>query len=126
SAGSKSYSLRSFAHQGDLPLRKGRVWLCLILVVAFLYNPFVVAPSVGAGFQVHRSQSNRATVGASELQDFAAKARHVAVPLAECVFAVSLFSCNAVPQGLLPPVDDVHLPQRFSVPSLWFRPPPVS
>lgn len=41
---------------------------CLLLVLFLLYNPFLAAASSPFGLNIHHRASNRATIGASELQ----------------------------------------------------------
>src|SRR4029077_9232412 len=45
-------------------------WVCLCLALLLLYNPYLAAPSSARGLNVRHPASNRATVGASELQSF--------------------------------------------------------
>ena len=100
------------------------VWLCVLLTALFLYNPFVVAPSSGLGLNLHHSASHRATVGASELQQFRATERHapairMAVVVRELVFVQAVaFARFAVPDV------EAHTPLNILPSSLWFRPPP--
>jgi len=50
-------------------------WVCLLLVLLLLYNPFLMAPGSDGGLNVRHPASNRATVGSSELQHFTSAAR---------------------------------------------------
>jgi hypothetical protein len=101
-------------------------WACLFIALCFFYNPFLAAPNLMMGLNVRHPASNRATVGASELQSFSpadgrdnlptdADSAEVPVALFPVVLSQSfqLFSWQVLP------------PQRFFGSSLWFRPPPA-
>src|SRR5215831_6006488 len=45
-------------------------WVCLILAILLLYNPFFAVPHSGSSLEIGHRASHRATVGASELQHF--------------------------------------------------------
>src|SRR5271163_3675702 len=49
---------------------KWQIGICLLLVALIIYNPYLAGAESGAGLCVRHSASNRATVGASELQHF--------------------------------------------------------
>jgi hypothetical protein len=114
----------SFTSQGR-PAKR-HAWLCFLLAALFFYNPFVTAPSSGLGLNVRHSASNRANVGASELQQFTAaqpSAPEVRVEGLGCRLpSVSDFARRR----LLPPDLEVRTPLTFFAGSVWFRPPPVS
>jgi len=98
-------------------------WLCVGLALFLLYNPYVAAPSSTNGLNVRHSASNRATVGASELQHFSpekhsAPATLVVEPL-RAFLELSSDAGDVAPQVVSPP-------QQFFGSSLWFRPPPAS
>ena len=103
-----------------------RVWACFCLVLSLLYNPYMAAPSLLGGLNVRHPASNRATVGASELQHFAAadgqdKLSAHAAPAIEALALfpeVSSYAFELFPQVVSPP-------QQFFGSSLWFRPPPA-
>ena len=103
-----------------------RAWLCFCLALFLLYNPFMAATSSQGGLNVRHPASNRATVGASELQHFSpadgrdklsASATAIAEPL------VSLPEVSYHVFELFPQV--VSLTQQLFGSSLWFRPPPA-
>jgi len=101
-------------------------WVCFCLALFLLYNPYLAAPSSTNGLNVRHPASNRATVGASELQHFTtADGRDSfstdatsAVELLESFPEVSSRAFVLFPQVVSPP-------QQFFGSSLWFRPPPA-
>jgi hypothetical protein len=109
---------------GFVPARP-RAWLCVLLAVLFLYNPFLAAPSAVAGLHVQRTSSNRATVGASELQQFTAKQKRVSEIPARTLTEKLLFADTAVPEFLAVYESVTRVPQLLWSASLWFRPPPI-
>jgi hypothetical protein len=105
---------------------KTRIFICITLVLLFLYNPFLGMASSGAGLNIRHSASYRATVGASELQHFSpTNARKVfAIPLVALLawFELPTKSSASYPVELSP------RPQYVSqclCADLWFRPPPL-
>jgi len=104
-----------------------RAWLCLFLAALFLYNPFLTAPAAGAGLHLRHSHSNRATVGASELQQFTtAKERQSFEAQAEELNEGKSFAAPSLQERLTTPCSDVPAPQAFWAANLWFRPPPLA
>ena len=102
-----------------------QVGVSFFLVFFLLYNPYLAAPSSTSGLNVCHPASNRATVGAAELQHFASAAGQdfpgLDLAPAEVPFplpAVSGLIFFRVFQGIYPP-------QQLLCASLWFRPPPA-
>jgi hypothetical protein len=105
-----------------------RVFTCLVLVGLFFYNPFLGAGRLPGKVAVCHPASHRATVGASELEQFAQPNRG----------ATALLPKVAHVQWLLLPVDlhdslsrhsleeMIVTPQMGFSASLWFRPPPTA
>lgn len=118
--------MQSFLPIAGLVLARPRAWLCLLLAVLFLYNPFLAAPSVGAGLHVQRTSSNRATVGASELQHFTAKERRVSEAPARAVTNTLPLPDTSVREFFATPKFETRVPQLLWSASLWFRPPPIA
>jgi hypothetical protein len=104
---------------------KWQIALCLLLVALVIYNPYLAGAESGPGFCVRHSASNRATVGASELQHFSPiNGRGVLASAAVTLFrsfdellSIASEPHEAAVEALLPTVQ--CLPA-----SLWFRPPP--
>lgn len=108
------------------PVPRWRAWICLCLALFLLYNPYMTAPSSTNGLNARNPASNRATVGASELQHFSpADGRDnlssdvtSVVELLASFPQVSSHAFKLFPQVVSPP-------QQFFGSSLWFRPPPA-
>jgi hypothetical protein len=98
---------------------------CFCLALFLLYNPYMAAPGSTNGLTVRHPASNRATVGASELQHFSpANGRdELSTPASAVVEALASFPVvstqdfESFPQVASPA-------QQFFGSSLWFRPPP--
>lgn len=101
-------------------------WVCLCLALLLFYNPYMAALSSPGGLNIRHPASNRATVGASELQncspadgrdELSTHAVSAVLPLALSTEVSSQFF-KLVTQVVSPP-------QQFFGSSLWFRPPPA-
>ena len=101
-------------------------WVCLLLALSFLYNPFSAVAATAGGLNVRHSASYRATVAASELQQLA--------PMGEkqIHLVFDLFVVNDVlvlPElhlrAAIFPARELPPPQNHFVSNLWFRPPPA-
>jgi hypothetical protein len=115
-----------FQGSNRLPSPKPRAWLCLFLAALFLYNPFLEAPASAAGLDLRHSASNRATVGASELQQFTVgKLRHVVGTQAESPTGTALFLEAPREQPTAAGFDSPAPPVLWAA-NLWFRPPPLA
>jgi hypothetical protein len=100
--------------------------VCLLLAFFLLYNPFLAAPRTGNGLGVCCPASHRATVGASELQNFASVAGQDFPGLADLAPAEVPVLLPALPGPISFHVSHgLYLPQQLLCASLWFRPPPV-
>lgn len=120
--------MNSSSHMKGIIVRLGRrQWICLLLGLFLLYNPFFGTPHSGSGLEVCHPASHRATVGASEMQHFTPTdgwGCFLTAPVAQTEIAVAL----PIPVAETLPVSFllVRLPQQFFGPGLWFRPPPAS
>jgi hypothetical protein len=113
-------------HSPEPEVPRWRAWVCFCLALFLLYNPYLAAPSSAGSLNVRHPASNRATVGASELQHFSpadgrdkllAHATDAVEPLASLP-KVSSQAFEFLPQVVSPT-------QQFFGSSLWFRPPPA-
>jgi hypothetical protein len=100
--------------------------VCFCLALFLLYNPYMAAQGSTNGLNVRHPASNRATVGASELQHFSPadgkdKLSTAAIPPVEPLASTPDASSQAF--EFLPQV--VSPAQQFFGSSLWFRPPPA-
>jgi hypothetical protein len=103
-----------------------RGWVCLLLALLMLYNPFAASLGSDGALNVCHRASNRATVGASELQHFCfANGRDRLLThdsaLVKALAPSSELSAHSLPD--LP--QETSLPQQIFGASLWFRPPPA-
>ena len=121
--------MRVSAQSADISyVAKKRAWLCLLLALLFLYNPFLVAGKSTCELSVAHPPSYRATVASSELLKFENPGSRQVIAIAdvELFEALSLFqpqlrsSAGRCDTEDLTPVD-----QSFSS-NLWFRPPPAA
>jgi hypothetical protein len=103
-----------------------QIALCLLLTALVIYNPYLAGAESGPGLCVRHSASNRATVGASELQHFSpinsrsilATATVVVFQLFDGLLNIASQPHERTEKPVLPAIQ--HLPA-----SLWFRPPPA-
>lgn len=101
-------------------------FVCLALVVSFLFNPFQVAGASGGRLNLCHRASYRATVASSELEKYSSFAAQDADRLALLDF-VNGFSLLPAPAASFPLSDALRLlpPRRLFFACLWFRPPPA-
>jgi hypothetical protein len=103
-----------------------RVWVCLCLALFLLYNPYLAGPGSANGLNVRHPPSNRATVGASELQHFSPADGRDKISTHAITALESLASFPEVSSQTFELLPQVVAPkQQFFGSSLWFRPPPV-
>jgi hypothetical protein len=103
-----------------------RAWICLCLALFLLYNPYMAAPVSTGGLSFCHPASNRATVGASELQHFspAGGKDKLFAPAAVRVESFSLL-LEVSSERLQFSSQVISPTQQFFGASLWFRPPPA-
>ena len=102
--------------------------LCLLLVLTFLYNPFLGASSLAPYPSVSHPPSFRATIASSELLKFKPEEQTETPAVQACEFVI--FSAVAL-MGLersshLPFLEVPQFSQDVPLGNLWFRPPPVA
>jgi len=101
--------------------------LCLLLAALFLYNPFLATPNCFGELNLRHPARNRATVGASELQQFKVgdEGSKIKVPVSAAAESPHALPgpAESAPSLFL---QRVSPPQQFLSASLWFRPPPAS
>ena len=111
-----------------LAVSKQDVWVCLLLAILLLYNPFLVTLGSAASLTVQHAGSYRATVGSSEMQQFASAAGQDLFDFADSA-PVQSFHMLPVLSGLnffFSVPSKIGTAQKFLCASLWFRPPPAS
>jgi hypothetical protein len=104
-----------------------RVCLCLLIATLFLYNPFLATPNYFGELNLRHPARNRATVGASELQQFKVgdEGSKIKVPVSAATESPLALPGPAEPAPSLF-LGKVSPPRQFLSASLWFRPPPAS
>lgn len=112
---------------GGVSLPLWQVLTCVLLAGLFLYNPFLGAANAAGNLIVGHPASHRATVGASELEQFSQPAARVSAALPAWGDAQSLVLQVAASEwakrGTVEEAVAVPLVRYSS--SLWFRPPPA-
>jgi hypothetical protein len=119
--------MHSFTYkQGRAAAPRWQGWTCLFLAFFLLYNPFALTLNSAGGLHVRHPASNRATVGASELQHFSfADGRDpLSTHDSADVGAFVLFS-EVTAQAVERSPQVPSPPQPFFGSSLRFRPPPA-
>ncbi len=100
-------------------------FLCLLLAVLLLYNPFAALLHSSNTATVHHLARHRATVGASELQHYSPVSNQITaqVSVSETSFAIP---AAAIQGEFLPPIflEVPRISPGDLCSSLWFRPPP--
>jgi hypothetical protein len=103
-----------------------RAWVCFCLALFLLYNPYMAAPSSTDGINVRHPASNRATVGASELQHFSPADGRNKISIHAIAAVESLASFPEVSSEAFEFFLQVVSPrQQFFGSGLRFRPPPL-
>jgi len=106
---------------------RGRVVLCLLIAITFLYNPFLGAASGLSGRTVSHLPSFRATVASLELLKFAPEEKQETAAAQECDVQAPIVLVPVRPETTFPVSRaSEYRPLQF-VPkgNLFFRPPPV-
>jgi hypothetical protein len=118
--------LPSISTPESIATPRWRSWICFCLALFLFYNPYMAAPGSTGGLSFCHPASNRATVGASELQHFSPadgkdKLSTPAIAPAESFLSLPAPSSQTFQLSL-----QVASPeQQFFGSSLWFRPPPA-
>jgi len=100
--------------------------ICVLLAMFMLYNPFAASLNSAGALNVRHPASNRATVGASELQHFSFANGRDSLSAHDSVVVKTFVSSSELPAQSfrdIPQVTSLPLPILGS--SLWFRPPPA-
>lgn len=103
-----------------------RVAFCLLLVISFLYNPYVRAQANSGELNLRHPFSNRATVGASELEKYASTASETGHALIAVCLPLTFWATMGPSIRLaVPRPNEPGQPQVALRGNLWFRPPPA-
>lgn len=104
-----------------------RIGVCLLLALLLLYNPFLRALGSGSGLNLRHPASHRATVGSSELQEYAAAADQDLLAVVDAIVTQSSLLLPILPEQTLRIThSDIAPSPLFLCAGFWFRPPPAS
>ena len=110
----------------------GNFWMCLLLPLLFLHNPFLAAPNSSGHLTVQHPPSYRATIASSELLKFKNPEGLESIVLRSIAFVdweLSKAVILAQPQTRSTQPSDLEEilpPAQVPSSSLWFRPPPAA
>jgi hypothetical protein len=104
------------------------VFVCVVLAILFLYNPYPgMASSPSGKLNIQHSLSYRATVGSSELQHFSPPDARKIFATPTAVATTRLESPIKFLVGQAAEVSTHHLcAYQLVCADLWFRPPPAN
>jgi hypothetical protein len=109
-----------------LAVSKRHAWVCLLLAILLLYNPFLMALGSAAGLNVDHPASYRATVASSELEQYPSfGCQDAYVFVAHFFGQVISFLPDSTSQPFLSQSSELPPPQQILRASLWVRPPPA-
>jgi len=105
----------------------GRVALCLLIAITFLYNPFLGTASALGGRSVSHLPSFRATVASLELLKFAPEEKRETATAQECDAQAPIVLVPVRPETIFPVFSTSETRPVQFVPkgNLFFRPPPA-
>ncbi len=103
-----------------------KAWLCFLLALLFLYNPYLVATPSSASLNVRHTASYRATVASSELQHFSpTDGRKTFTTQIAILFDWFESPLNSSAEQRI----EANTPDSYACKilcaDLWFKPPPV-
>jgi hypothetical protein len=113
-------------HPSPANLAKRHVFVCLLLTLSFLFNPYLFAIGSDGGLNVRHHASYRATVGSSELEKFSPLAGQDSQVFVAYFFMPVVSSFADTTSRSLFSYDPELLPEsRLLWANSWFRPPPA-
>jgi hypothetical protein len=111
----------------DIPrVAKKQAWMCLLLSLLFLYNPYLAVQGPSGALSVGHRPSYRATVAASELSKIENPESRESIAIANPGLFEAFHLLQPQLQALAGHRDteDLHAADQFLSGNLWFRPPP--
>lgn len=111
-------------------MAKRHSWLCLLLPLFFLHNPFLAAPNSSDKLSLQHPPSYRATIASAELLKFKNPEGLESIAL-ESITVLDRFFSGAILAELRTEFarngdNEALLPhEQVLSSSLWFRPPPA-
>lgn len=118
---------RSPQHGDPQAATKNHAWMCLVLPLLLLCNPFLASESSGA-LSLRHPPSYRGTVASSELQKFKSQESREAIAIAESdlLAGFALLLPQLQPSAKSGDTEAPRFADRFLSGNLWFRPPPAA
>lgn len=107
---------------------KKHAWVCLLLPILLLCNPFLATSESSGGLAIHHPPSYRATVASPELLKFKNTESREAIVLVHCdlLEAFTLLQPELRQSARQCNTEDPLPPDQFLSGNLWFRPPPAA
>jgi hypothetical protein len=102
-----------------------RVWVCVLLALLILYNPFMALTGSAHSFSVHGLARHRSTVGASELQHMGPLQDQNQQDVVNLQDSQEEFTGLVAEYEAVGFARDVEVAQPESVSRIWSRPPPL-
>ena len=102
------------------------VFVCLLLGLLFLFNPFLLTPECASGPSLLHPPSYRATVASAELLKFQSPDNLSASVFTDCKEVEGFLLPQ--PQTSTPRINAEELlpPSRLLSSNVWYRPPPAA
>jgi len=110
-------------HFQERPLR---AWICVLLALLILYNPFLALTTSYASHSMHGQARHRATVGASELQHLGCAQDQTQQDMICWQELRNEFAGPAAEYEAVAFPRDEEAAQPESVSRIWSRPPPLA
>jgi hypothetical protein len=107
---------------------KKDAWVCLLLFIVLLYNPFLAAQGSSGALSVGHPASYRATVASSELlkSENPESSKTIAIADGDLLGGFTLLQPQLQTSAGRGDTDDLHTADPFLSGNLWFRPPPTA
>jgi hypothetical protein len=119
---------RSPQHGDPQAATKNHAWMCLLLPLLLLCNPFSAKSESSGALSLRHPPSYRATVASSELQKFERQESREAIAIADrdLLGGFALLLPQLQPSAEYGDTEVPRPADRFLSGNLWFRPPPAA
>lgn len=119
---------KSFQNADRRTLVRKHLWVCLLLPLLFLCNPFLLKPASSCGLFLLHPPSYRATVASAELLKFKNPDNIGISRIVNCSEFVGFLLFPPQSQASAPRVnaEDLLPPSQFLSSNVWSRPPPAA
>lgn len=120
--------LRSLQCGAPRAVTKKHAWMCLLLPLLLLCNPFLATSESSGALSLCHAPSYRATVASSELLKFKSPESREAIAIADRDFleGFTLVQPKLQPSAGYGDTEALFPPDQFLSGNLWFRPPPAA